>query len=193
MIHQPRIISTGNAPAENRGQTFRSDAGCPTACPHTHATDWETGASYFNGDAPLDDDAPLDGHCTAPTRPVKRLFRTRTPAREKSAPPPHHAMRRSSSAFQTPFETVAMGFRAKTPDSALEGAPPPSPCVRRRFSGGRRREAAGRWPAIPAARSPATDAAPICAQTAFPVSDGRPRRGRDTHRNCRNRTGRHNR
>ena len=53
MIHQPRIISTGNAPAENRGQTFRSDAGCPTACPHTHATDQETGASYFIGDAPL--------------------------------------------------------------------------------------------------------------------------------------------
>ena len=66
-------------------------------------------------------------------------------------------------------------------------------CVRRRFSGGRRREAAARWPAIPATRFAATDAAPICARTAFPVSDGRPRRGRDTHRNCRSRTARHNR
>ena len=54
MIHQPRVISTGNAPAENRGQTFRSDAGCPTACLHTHAADQETGASYFIGDAPLE-------------------------------------------------------------------------------------------------------------------------------------------
>ena len=118
MIHQPRIISTGNAPAETR------EANAPLRCRLPDSPSSHPCHRLGNGRVILQwrrtawathrlGDAPLDGHCTAPTRPVKGPFRTRTPAREKSARPPRHAMRRSSNAFQTPFETVAMGFRAK--------------------------------------------------------------------------------
>ena len=44
----------------------------------------------------------------------RRAGACRRAAREKSARPPRHAdVRRSSNAFQAPFETVAMGFRER--------------------------------------------------------------------------------
>ncbi len=118
-------------------------------------------ATHRLGDAPLGrrtawathrlGDAPLGRRTAWATHRLIPLYGPDTDGQEAFPHPSGHGPARLGHGFRlrdlTPVlkrlanalrNAVLRGLRAKTPDSALEGAPPPSPCVRRRFSGGRR-------------------------------------------------------
>ena len=134
------------------------------------------------GDAPLVATHRFDFIIWPRPKTVKGVFAAGR-RRDRSAPPPRHA--------RAPvFKRLSNALRNGREGPAGENAGQRLLSVRRRFSGACRR--AARCPAPREGRAERAGA-PICARTAFPVSDGRPRRVRDIRRNCRNRTGRHNR
>ena len=109
-----RRTACGDAPLVATHRLWRRTACGDAPLVATHRL-WRRTAC---GDAPLVATHRLWRLYGPDPKPSRGLFAAGR-RRDRSARPPRHAMRRSSSAFQTPLETVARGFRAKTPDSAF--------------------------------------------------------------------------